>query len=53
VIDVSNPAKLQHATAELQKELDRQRVAWLPLEPLEALKIEAAEGCGFLPVAKP
>jgi hypothetical protein len=53
VIDVSNGAKLHHATVELQKELDRQRVAWLPLEPLEALKIQAAEGCGFLPVAKP
>lgn len=53
VIDVSNATKLRHATSQLQKELDRQRVAWLPLEPLAALKIEAADGCGFLPVAKP
>lgn len=53
VVDISSPAKLQRATDELQQELDRQRVAWLPLEPLDALKIEAAEGCGLVPVARP
>lgn len=53
VIDVSNAAKLAKATEELQKELDRQRVAWLPVQPLQALRLETAEGCGFEPVAKP
>lgn len=53
VVDVSNAGKLQKATEELRKELDRQRVAWLPLEPLQALKVEAAEGCAFEPLARP
>lgn len=52
VTDISNAAKLAKATEELTKELERQRVAWLPLQPLEALKIEAADGCGLIPVAK-
>ena len=53
VVDISSAAKLQRATEELQQELDRQRVAWLPLEPLAALRVEAAEGCGLIPVARP
>jgi hypothetical protein len=53
VIDISSAAKLQRATEELQQELERQRVAWLPLEPLDALKVESAEGCGLIPVARP
>lgn len=53
VIDVSSAVKLQVATEDLQKELDRQRVAWLPLQPLDALQIEATEGCAFVPVARP
>jgi hypothetical protein len=32
--------------------LSRQKVAWLPLQPLDALKVEAAEDCAFLPVAQ-
>lgn len=52
VVDISNAAKLAKATEELTRELERQRVAWLPLEPLEALRIETAEGCGMVPVAR-
>ena len=53
VVDISSAPKLQKATEELQQELERQRVAWLPLEPLDALRVEAAKGCGLVPVARP
>jgi hypothetical protein len=53
VVDISSAAKLLRATEELQQELERQRVAWLPLEPLDALRVEAAAGCGLVPVARP
>ena len=52
VVDISNAAKLQRATEELTRELERQRVAWLPLQPLDALKVQAAADCGLVPVAK-
>jgi hypothetical protein len=53
VVDVSSLPKLNQATEELRKELERQRVAWLPMQPLDALRISAAESCGLEPVAKP
>ena len=53
VVDVSSGAKLQKATQELGRELERQRIAWLPLEPLDALRVEAVDGCGFQPLARP
>lgn len=53
VVDVSSATKLHRATEELRKEIERQRVAWLPLEPLDALKVQAADSCGFAPVARP
>lgn len=53
VIDVSTAIKLNKATDELRQEIERQRVAWLPLQPLEALKVQTADACGFEPVAKP
>jgi hypothetical protein len=53
VVDVSDQKKLQRATAELQRELDEQRVAWLPLKPLDALKVETAEDCALDPIARP
>lgn len=53
VTDVSSASRLQKATDELRAELERQRIAWLPLPPLEALRIEAGEGCALVPVARP
>jgi hypothetical protein len=53
VVDVSSLPKLHQATEELRKELERQRVAWLPMQPLDALRVQAADSCGFAPVAKP
>lgn len=53
VVDVSSLQKLHQATEELRQELERQRVAWLPMQPLDALRIEAADSCGFAPFAKP
>jgi hypothetical protein len=36
--DVSNPDRLRIATEELRADLERQRIAWLPLQPIEALR---------------
>jgi hypothetical protein len=38
VKDVSNPDHLRIATEELRADLERQRIAWLPLQPIEALR---------------
>jgi hypothetical protein len=38
VKDISSPDRLRRATEELRDELERQRIAWLPLQPIEALR---------------
>jgi hypothetical protein len=43
VVDVSRPPLLAKATAELRRELDAQRIAWIAAGPLDALR---AEPCG-------
>lgn len=43
VLDVSNPDHLRRATEELERMLAGQRIAWLPLQPLDALKAKAVD----------
>ncbi|HJQ38305.1 MAG TPA: hypothetical protein VKB93_14305 [Thermoanaerobaculia bacterium] len=38
VTDISTADRLLHATEDLRKMLDDQRIAWLPLQPLQALR---------------
>ncbi len=38
VIDISSADRLRRATVDLRKMLDDQRIAWLPLQPLQALR---------------
>ncbi|HEX2059232.1 MAG TPA: hypothetical protein VHK90_00685, partial [Thermoanaerobaculia bacterium] len=51
VIDVSSAPLLLKATKELREELDSQRIAWVPAGPLEAIRTEATEDCGVIPIA--
>lgn len=52
VWDVSSPASLLEATSELKRELEMQRVAWLPASPLDALRATTSENCGYVPLAR-
>lgn len=51
VENVSAPAFLRDATDRLRRELDRQRVAWLPVTPMEALRVETAPDCAWEPLS--
>ena len=51
ITDVSNTVTLRTATEELKRELDRQRIAWLPVDPLQALRVRTAPNCMSVPVA--
>lgn len=51
VRDVSNAADLIAATEDLRQELDSQRLAWLPVAPLDAFKVSATEDCAYTPLA--
>lgn len=51
VRDVSTTGGLLQATEELRQELDSQRVAWLPVTPLEAFQITATPDCAYAPLA--
>jgi hypothetical protein len=53
VEDVSSPEFLRDATDRLRRELARQRVVWLPLTPLDALRVESAPDCAWEPLARP
>jgi len=45
VLDISSSDLLQRATEELRNELDQQRVAWLPIRPIDALRVVPANDC--------
>lgn len=47
VDDISNPSLLNAATRRLRDELDAQRVAWLAVDPLDALHVEVKPECGL------
>jgi hypothetical protein len=49
--DISTNQRLQEAVRRLDRELETQRVAWLPLDPYRALQVEAAAGCAWEPLA--
>lgn len=51
VVDVSNSAALLKATEDLRAELESQRVAWLPVAPLDAFRVDATPDCAFAPLA--
>lgn len=51
VQDVSTSAGLLAATEELRQELDSQRLAWLPVAPIDAFKVRATPDCAYAPLA--
>jgi hypothetical protein len=51
VEDVSKYDLLQTAIEKLRADLDQQRVAWLPLDPYDALHVAAAPDCAWEPLA--
>jgi hypothetical protein len=52
VKDVSKTSVLATATEELRRELESQRIAWVPVAPLEAFRITADERCAYTPLAR-
>lgn len=52
VKDVSRMSVLTAATEELRRELESQRIAWLPVAPLDAFRTTADERCAFTPLAR-
>jgi len=51
VTDVSTPPALLAATEELRNELESQRVAWIPVGPVQAVRVQASSDCAFEPLA--
>lgn len=49
--DVSTSAALLAATEDLRKELESQRVAWLPVAPLDAFRVVTSADCAYAPLA--
>lgn len=52
VEDVSTNERMQEAVKRLQHELDGHRVAWLPVDPYDALHVETPAECAWEPLAK-
>lgn len=52
VIDVSTTAGLLAATSNLRDDLNTQRVAWLPVAPLDAFHVRATADCAFVPLTE-
>lgn len=51
VSDVSSSTALLKATEDLRQELDSQRIAWLPVQPLDAYRVIANADCAYTPLA--
>ncbi len=51
VQNVSSNAALLKATEDLRQELDSQRIAWLPVQALDAFRVKASADCAYTPVA--
>jgi hypothetical protein len=47
VEDIGTLPKLEEATKRVRKALDEQRVAWVDVDPLTALQLNAKESCGI------
>ncbi len=52
VDDISSRENLRLATDRLRETLAAQRVAWVALDPLTALRVEGSERCGVSPLAQ-
>jgi hypothetical protein len=52
VWDVSHPARLLEATNDLKRELEMQRVAWVPADPYDALRATTNDDCSYVPLAR-
>jgi hypothetical protein len=48
---ISTTADLLAATEDLRRELDSQRVAWVPVAPLSAVRVVANADCAYEPLA--
>jgi hypothetical protein len=53
VDDISTYAKLAAATARVRNALDDQRIGWVDVDPLEALRLKASARCGMETMARP
>lgn len=51
VHDISTDQQLRSATDEVRAALRKQQIAWVALDPLRALRVQAREGCGVMPLA--
>ena len=51
--DVSSMGKLGRAVGHLRETLAQQRVAWVDVDPLRALHLQAKESCGVAVMAQP
>jgi hypothetical protein len=51
VRDISTTADLLAATEDLRRELDSQRIAWVPVAPLRAVGVVANTDCAYEPLA--
>ena len=47
VDDISTYAKLATATTRVRRALDEQRIGWVDVDPLEALRLKASPRCGL------
>ncbi|HEX2121037.1 MAG TPA: hypothetical protein VHL59_05275, partial [Thermoanaerobaculia bacterium] len=52
VVSIANATALRDATKALRDDLDRQRIAWLPVGPLEALRVETTPDCAYTPLVR-
>lgn len=52
VEDISTLGGLLDAVVRLRRDLEQQRIAWLAADPVTALRVAAAPGCAFEPVAR-
>lgn len=51
VIDISTPELLRKASEEVRKDLESQRIVWVPVTALEGLRVQARPDCAYETVA--
>ena len=52
VRDLSAMGRVVQGTLEIQRELARQRIAWVEADPVTALRAEVKDGCGYARAAR-
>jgi hypothetical protein len=50
--EIGTAESLNRAVTRLRRDLDRQRIAWLPITPYEALHVETTAECAWEPAAR-